>query len=96
MPAETSAAPAADLLGLFPPGSRVDPDGELVVGGCRLTDLAAAWGTPLYVVAEAAVRDQVRRFRRALDANVAAIYAIAAQHDASTLLAKGMPSVFVA
>ena len=69
MPAETSAAPAADLLGLFPPGSRVDPDGELVVGGCRLTDLAAAWGTPLYVLAEAAVRDQVRRFRRALDTN---------------------------
>lgn len=30
------------------------------------------------------------------DANVAAIYAIAAQHDAITLLAKGMPSVFVA
>ena len=56
------------VLGLFPPGSRVDADGELVVGGCRLADLAAEWGTPLYVVDEAAVRAQVRRFRRALDA----------------------------
>jgi len=59
---------ATDVLGLFPPGSRVDADGELVVGGCRLADLAAEWGTPLYVVDEAAVRAQVRRFRRALDA----------------------------
>ncbi|HEY2126579.1 MAG TPA: diaminopimelate decarboxylase [Streptosporangiaceae bacterium] len=56
------------VLGLFPPGSGVDADGELVVGGCRLADLAAEWGTPLYVVDEAAVRAQVRRFRRALDA----------------------------
>ncbi len=42
-----------DILGLFPPGSRVDSDGELVVGGCRLADLAAEWGTPLYVIDEA-------------------------------------------
>ena len=50
---------AADILELFPPGSAVDPDGELVVGGCRLADLAVRWGTPLYVVAEEAVRAQV-------------------------------------
>ena len=56
----------ADILGLFPPGSSVDPDGELVVGGCRLADLANRWGTPLFVVAEDAARSQVRRFRLAL------------------------------
>ena len=59
---------SADLLGLFPPGSRVDSDGELVVGGCRVADLAATWGTPLFVVDEGAVRAQVRRFGRALAA----------------------------
>jgi diaminopimelate decarboxylase len=59
---------ATDVLGLFPPGSLVDSDGELVVGGCRLADLAAEWGTPLYVIDEAGVRAQVRRFRQALDA----------------------------
>ena len=64
----TAAGSTTDLLGLFPPGSRVDADGELVVGGCRLADLAAEWGTPLYVIDEAGVRAQVRRFRRALDA----------------------------
>jgi diaminopimelate decarboxylase len=62
----TGSTALEDLLGLFPPGSSVDPDGELVVGGCRLADLAAAWGTPLYVVEEDAVRAQVRRFGHAL------------------------------
>jgi diaminopimelate decarboxylase len=64
----TDITAVTDLLGLFPPGSSVDPDGELVVGGCRLADLAAAWGTPLYVVEEEALRAQVRRFRHALQA----------------------------
>lgn len=64
----TTAGSPAELLSLFPPGSRVDSDGELMVGGCRLADLAAEWGTPLYVIDEAGVRAHVRRFRRALDA----------------------------
>ena len=63
MPADITT----DIFGLFPPGSAVDPDGELAVGGCRLVSLAARWGTPLYVVAEEAVRAQVRRYRRALE-----------------------------
>jgi diaminopimelate decarboxylase len=66
---EAAAVPAdttGDILELFPPGSAVDPDGELVVGGCRLADLAARWGTPLYVVAEEGIRSQVRRYRQAL------------------------------
>jgi diaminopimelate decarboxylase len=61
-------AAASRILGLFPPGSTVDPDGELTVGGCRLADLAAEWGTPLYVIEESGVRAQVRRFRRAIEA----------------------------
>ena len=64
MTTETSSRP--DILGLFPPGSRVDTDGELVVGGCRLADLAGTWGTPLLVIDEAGVRAQVRRFQDAL------------------------------
>jgi diaminopimelate decarboxylase len=64
----TTAGSATELLGLFPPGSQVDADGELVVGGCRLADLAAEWGTPLYVIDEAAVRAHVRRVGPALGA----------------------------
>lgn len=64
----TAGTAAADLLGLFPPGSAVDAGGELTVAGCRLADLAGACGTPLYVIDEGGVRSQVRRFRRALRA----------------------------
>src|SRR3984893_13040355 len=64
MSADTTAT--ADILGLFPPVSTVPRDGALVGAGCRLADLAARWGTPLYVVADDAVRAQVRRYRQAL------------------------------
>lgn len=59
----TASRPLEDLLGLFPPGTAVDVDGCLVIGGCRVEDLAEAFGTPTYVVDEAALRRQVRRFR---------------------------------
>lgn len=64
----TAAPPLDDLLGLFPPGTRVDVDGCLVIGGCRVEDLAAAFGTPTYVVDETALRQQARRFRGELAA----------------------------
>ncbi len=53
---------ADDLLGLFPPGSRLDDDGTLVVGGCRLDDVAARFGTPAIVVSEGALRQRARDY----------------------------------
>jgi len=35
-----------ELLGLFPPGSTLDADGTLMVGGCRLDDVAAQLEAP--------------------------------------------------
>ncbi len=59
-----------DLLGLFPPGARLDEDGTLMVGGCRLDDVAAQFGTPAIVVSEDALRQRARdylaAFRRPL------------------------------
>ena len=55
--------PAADqLLGLFPPGSRLDGDGTLTVDGCRLDDVAAQFGTPAIVVSEDALRQRARDY----------------------------------
>lgn len=51
----------ADVIGLFPPGTSRDSDGMLRVGGCRLDELAAEYGTPALVVDEGAVRQ--RRIR---------------------------------
>ena len=52
------------LLSLFPPGSALDPDGMLTIGGCRADALAAEYGTPVLVVAEGALRDAGARVRR--------------------------------
>jgi diaminopimelate decarboxylase len=49
------------VLGLFPPGSAFD-QGMLTVGGCRLDELAAEFGTPVMVVAEDAVRQRARDY----------------------------------
>ena len=46
---EQRKAEADELVGLFPPGTRTDSDGTLVVGGCRLDDVAAQFGTPAYI-----------------------------------------------
>jgi diaminopimelate decarboxylase len=51
-----------ELIGLFPPGTRLDSDGTLVVGGCRLEDVAEQFGTPAIVVAEDALRQRARDY----------------------------------
>ncbi|MCW2554302.1 MAG: diaminopimelate decarboxylase [Mycobacterium sp.] len=51
-----------DVLDLFPPGTHTDGDGTLVVGGCRLDDVAAEFGTPAMVVDEGALRRQARDY----------------------------------
>ncbi|MDT5217353.1 MAG: diaminopimelate decarboxylase [Mycobacterium sp.] len=53
---------ASELLDLFPPGTHTDGDGTLVVGGCRLDDLAAEFGTPVMVVDEDALRARAREY----------------------------------
>jgi hypothetical protein len=57
-----------ELLGLFPPGTTQDVDGMLVIGGCRLDDVASRHGTPVLVVDEGALRDRVREYREQLAA----------------------------
>jgi len=61
-----SDADGGSILDLFPRGSSVDSEGELVVGGLRLTELAETYGTPAYVVDETALRSQVAEFRTAM------------------------------
>lgn len=54
------------LLDLFPDGASVDPDGTLVIAGCRVDDLAREFGTPAIVVDELALRARAREYRTAL------------------------------
>jgi diaminopimelate decarboxylase len=50
---------------LWPSTVRRSPDGSLTVGGLSVRDLAAAHGTPAYVLDEADLRERCRRFREA-------------------------------
>jgi diaminopimelate decarboxylase len=57
-----------ELVGLFPPGTSLDADGMLVVGGCRLDVLAQEYGTPVLVVVEDSLRERARAYRSGLAA----------------------------
>ena len=57
-----------DLLPLFPEHSSVSPDGELAIGGVGVRDLAERFGTPAYIVDEAGLWNQARRFKDGLAA----------------------------
>jgi diaminopimelate decarboxylase len=59
---------AQDLLPLFPEHSSVSPDGELLIAGVGVRELAEVFGTPAYVVDEAGLRNQARRMRDGLAA----------------------------
>lgn len=63
---DNAGAAPAGFLDLMPVGAQIDAAGEMMVGGCRLSGLAAAYGTPLYVVDEISLRAQARRFRERL------------------------------
>ncbi len=52
---------------LAPLTTRLDGENRLMVGGCRLSDLARIYGTPLYVLDEASLRAACRAYRQALE-----------------------------
>jgi diaminopimelate decarboxylase len=62
MVGRTEAFEATDLLTLFPRGTQVDAAGELRLGGCKASDLAASFGTPALIIDEAALRHRVRHY----------------------------------
>ncbi|MEI6828994.1 MAG: diaminopimelate decarboxylase [Synechococcaceae cyanobacterium ELA445] len=51
---------------LAPITAELDPKGQLLVGGCLLSDLARRYGTPLYVLDEATLRATCGAYRDAL------------------------------
>lgn len=53
-------------LTLYPPHTSLDADGHLSIGGCRLADVAAEFGTPAYVIDAAGLRERARAFQTAL------------------------------
>jgi len=66
-PFEAGVDAASPNRNLAPLTASLDQDGSLVVGGCRLEDLARTYGTPLYVLDEATLRATCRAYRQALE-----------------------------
>jgi diaminopimelate decarboxylase len=51
-------------LTLFPAKSSINDKGHLVIGGCDTVELAAEFGTPLYVFDEVSLRQKCGEFKR--------------------------------
>ncbi|MFM7265906.1 MAG: diaminopimelate decarboxylase family protein, partial [Cyanobium sp.] len=66
-PFEETADPLSPNRNLTPVSTRLDGEDRLMVGGCRLSDLARIYGTPLYVLDEASLRAACRAYREALE-----------------------------
>ncbi|MFN9645113.1 MAG: diaminopimelate decarboxylase [Cyanobacteriota bacterium] len=65
-PYEPEVQPESPNRNLAPITTGLDGEQQLVVGGCRLSDLARTHGTPLYVLDEATLRAACRAYREAL------------------------------
>ncbi len=52
-----------DRLSLFPVTAEVNDRGHLVIGGCDTVQLAAEFGTPLYLFDELGIRSKCREFK---------------------------------
>ncbi|MFC8226084.1 diaminopimelate decarboxylase [Streptomyces sp. NPDC057287] len=65
------AADDADGLAVWPASARRLPDGDVLVGGVPLAQVAHRFGTPVYVLDEAEVRTRCRMYRETFpDADV--------------------------
>jgi diaminopimelate decarboxylase len=78
LPAEHPPTPPQDLNALHPavwPQSARRADGVLTVGGLDVRDLAAEFGTPLFVCDEADFRQRCRSYREAFGTRAGVFYA---------------------
>ncbi|MFJ5261831.1 diaminopimelate decarboxylase [Streptomyces sp. NPDC088387] len=62
---EPALTAAPDALSVWPASTTEVRPGEVAVGGVPLTEVADRFGTPVYVVDEAEVRDRCRTYRHA-------------------------------
>ncbi|MDH6180540.1 diaminopimelate decarboxylase [Microbacteriaceae bacterium SG_E_30_P1] len=69
VPADANALPE----NVWSMGASRDSSGELVIAGVRASDLAAEFGTPLYVVDEADARTRASRIRTSFDREFARV-----------------------
>lgn len=74
-------------LSIFPPGTRREPDGTWLIGGCSVRRIAEEFGTPALVVDEGALRARAAQY----------LHAFRSRHPASSVYfaTKAFPSASV-
>lgn len=66
METNSRQSPQEQIISLFPTGTSLDGDNELLIGGCKATALAAEFGTPSFFIDESALRNRARRYQDGL------------------------------
>ena len=65
-PVDSINTPEGQILSLFPSGTSLNEDRELLIGGCSASELVSTFGTPALIIDEYALRDRARRYQDGL------------------------------
>jgi diaminopimelate decarboxylase len=65
-PVHLKNTPEGQIISLFPSGTSLNENNELLIGGCSASDLASTFGTPALIIDETALRDRARRYQAGL------------------------------
>ena len=65
-PVHSKNTPEGQIISLFPSGTSLNENNELLIGGCSASDLASTFGTPALIIDETALRDRARRYQAGL------------------------------
>ena len=65
-PVHSLDTPEGQIISLFPSGTTLNEDRELLIGGCTPTELVNTFGSPSVIIDEKALRDRARRYQDGL------------------------------
>ena len=65
-PVDSMNTSEGQIISLFPSGTSLNENNELLIGGCSASELVSTFGTPALIIDEAALRDRARRYQDGL------------------------------
>lgn len=65
-PIDSISTPEGQIISLFPSGTRLNENKELLIGGCSASELVSTYGTPALIVDESALRKRARHYQDGL------------------------------
>jgi diaminopimelate decarboxylase len=65
-PVDSMDTPEGQILSLFPSGTSLNENSELLIGGCSASELVSTFGTPAVIIDESALRERARRYQDGL------------------------------